>query len=149
MVYERTFAMIKPDGMKYKDEILKRIKEAGLRVVKSNIVKVSPDLAAKFYKHVRVNRGDQIYQSLIDYITSGEVMPMILEGENAVSVLRKITGNTDPEKAEKGTIRGDFGTDKMRIADSENRATRNVIHSSSSPDEAVIEINYFFKRYQK
>jgi nucleoside-diphosphate kinase len=142
---ERTFAMIKPDGMKHKNEILKRINNSGLKIAKSNITKVKPELAAEFYRHVKEKKGDKIYQSLISYITEGEVMPMILEGENAVQKLRKTTGNTDPEKAEKGTIRGDLGTDKMRIANSGVRATRNLIHSSGTPEEAENEIKFFFK----
>ena len=136
--------MIKPDGMKHKNEILKRINNSGLKIVKSNITKVKPELAAEFYKHVRDKKGDKIYQSLVSYITEAEVMPMVLEGKNAVSRLRKITGHTDPEKAEPGTIRGDLGTDKMRIADSEQRSTKNLIHSSGSVEEAENEIRFFF-----
>jgi nucleoside-diphosphate kinase len=141
---ERTFAMIKPDGMKHRNEILKRINSAGLKIIRSNITNVKQELAAEFYKHVKIKFGENIYQSLISYITEGEIMPMLLEGDNAVKKLRKITGFTDPERAEKGTIRGDLGTDKMRIADSEQRSTRNIIHASGSAEEAEKEIKFFF-----
>jgi len=144
MAHERTLAIIKPDGMKHKDEILKRINSAGLNIVRSNIMRVKPEMAYNFYIHVRGKKGEKIHQSLVEYITSGDVMPMIIEGDNAVLALRKITGHTDPEKAEKGTIRRDLGTDKMRIADSENRSTRNLIHSSGSAEEAENELKFFF-----
>ena len=141
---ERTFAMIKPDGMKHKNEILKRINNSGLKIVRSNTTKVKPELAEQFYSHVKTKKGDKIYQSLISYITEGQVFAMILEGDNAVQKLRKITGFTDPERAEPGTIRRDLGTDKMRIADSEQRSTRNIIHASGSAEEAEKEIKFFF-----
>ena len=141
---ERTLAMIKPDGMKHKEEILRRINNAGLKIARSNIIRMKPEIAAQFYKHIKQVRGDIIYQHLIHYMTSGDVMPMILEGDNAVQKLRKLVGFTDPEKAGPGTIRGDLGTDKMRIADSENRSIQNVIHSSGSVEEAKKEIKFFF-----
>ena len=144
MAVERTLAIIKPDGMKHKEEILRRINNSSLKIVKSNIIKLKPGLAAEFYAHVKIKFGENIYQSLIDYMTSGKVMPMVLEGENAVQRLRKITGHTDPERAEPGTIRRDLGTDKMRIADSEQRATKNIIHASGSVEEAEKEIKFFF-----
>jgi len=141
---ERTLAIIKPDGMKHQDEILRRINNAGLKIVRSKVTIIKPEAAGQFYKHILGIKGEKIYQSLIDYMTSGPIMPLVLEGENAVAVLRKITGFTDPERAEKGTIRGDFGTDKMRIANSEQRSTKNLIHSSGTPDEAENEIKFFF-----
>lgn len=141
---ERTLAIIKPDGMKHKAEIIRRIGNAGLKIIKSSVTRVKPEVASEFYKHVKINKGDKIHQSLISYMTSGQVMPMILEGQNAVQRLRKITGHTDPERAEKGTIRGDLGVDKMRIADAEFRSTRNLIHSSGTVEEAEKEIAFFF-----
>jgi len=141
---ERTLAIIKPDGMKHKEEILRRIAKSGLKIKKSKLIRFSPGLAAKFYSHVKAKKGDKIHQSLVEYMTSKEIMPMIIRGEDAVQRLRAITGHTDPEKAEPGTIRGDLGTDKMRIADSEQRSTRNLIHSSGSVEEAEREISYFF-----
>jgi len=141
---EKTLAIIKPDGMKHKDEILKRINNAGLKVVCSSIMKVEPESAEKFYVHVK-NKSEKIYKSLIDYMAESYVMPILLEGDDAVKKLRAITGHTDPERAEKGTIRGDLGIDKMRIADSENRSTKNLIHSSGSIEEAEKEIKFFFE----
>jgi nucleoside-diphosphate kinase len=140
---EKTLAIIKPDGMKHKEEILKRIRKAGLKIVRSNVTRMNPEIVSQFYLHVKEKRGD-IFQSIVNYMTSGEIMPMIVEGDNAVQRLRSITGHTDPEKAEKGTIRGDLGEYKMRIADSENRSTKNVIHSSGSAEEAEKEIKFFF-----
>jgi nucleoside-diphosphate kinase len=141
---ERTLAIIKPDGMKHQDEILRRINNAGLKIVRSKVTVIKPKAAAQFYKHVQLDYGEIIYQSLIQYITEGPIMPLVIEGENAVQIMRKITGFRDPERAEKGTIRGDLGTDKMRIADSENRSTRNLIHASGTIKEAENEIKFFF-----
>jgi nucleoside-diphosphate kinase len=141
---EKTLAIIKPDGMKHKDKILKRIKSMGLKIASQRKEKIKINIAAEFYKHVELKHGKAIYQSLIDYMTSDEVMLLVLQGDNAVSRLRKITGFTDPERAEKGTIRGDLGIDKMRIADAEQRTTKNVIHSSGTVEEAQKEIAFFF-----
>ena len=141
---EKTLAIIKPDGMKHKDEILKRINSTGLKIISQRKEKIKMAIASEFYKHVELKHGRAIYQSLIDYMTSEEVILLVLQGDNAVSRLRSITGFTDPERAEKGTIRGDLGTDKMRIADMEQRTTRNVIHSSGTVEEAEKEIAFFF-----
>jgi len=144
MESEKTLAIIKPDGMKHKEEIIRRIKSAGLEIASQRKERIRTNIASEFYKHVKEKRGNAIYQSLIDYMTSDDVMLLVLQGEDAVSRLRKITGFTDPECAEKGTIRGDLGTDKMRIADQEQRTTRNIIHSSGTPEEAQKEIAFFF-----
>jgi nucleoside-diphosphate kinase len=144
MAYERTFAIIKPDGMEFQEEVMKRIQESGLKIVRQKKTVMTSDIAKQFYYHVKVKRDDVIYQSVIDYMTSGEIIALELEGEDAVQGLRKLIGCTDPEKAGKGTIRGDFGTDKMRIADSENRSTKNIIHASGSIEESLTEKNYFF-----
>jgi len=142
---EKTLAIIKPDGMKHKSEIFRRISLAGLKIAHQRKDSIKREIAEKFYINVKVNRGDKIYQSLIDYMTSGQVMLLVLQGFNAVQRLRNITGFTDPERAEKGTIRKDLGTDKMWLADQEQRTTRNIIHSSGSVEEAQKEIAFFFK----
>jgi len=142
---EQTLAIIKPDGMKHKSEIFRRINLAGLEIVNQRKDNIAREMAEKFYIHVKHAKGDKIHQSLVDYMTSGPVMLLVLSGFNAVDRLRKITGHTDPERAEKGTIRKDLGVDKMRIADAENRSTRNIIHSSGTVEEAKNEIAFFFK----
>lgn len=144
MAHEKTLAIIKPDGMKHKSEIFRRISLTGLKIANQRKETIKREIAEKFYIHVKGAKGDKIYQSLIDYMTEDKVMAILLQGENAVQRLRQITGHKDPERAEKGTIRGDLGTDKMRIADAEQRTTRNLIHSSGSVEEAQKEIKFFF-----
>ncbi len=82
---------------------------------------------------------------LIESITSAPVIAIVLEGENAIQKTRKVTGFTDPSKAEKGTIRGDFGDDSIDKSNSERRATKNLVHASGNKEEAEREIRLWFK----
>ena len=144
MGLERTLIIIKPDGLMYKNEIKKRVLNAGLRTYKEKRLIMFSEIASKFYSHVK-KINDKIYQDLVEnYVGNQEVIAMVLEGEDAVQKLRKITGYTDPETSLKGTIRGDLGTDKKRIADLEERATRNLVHASGSSEEAEKEISFLF-----
>jgi nucleoside-diphosphate kinase len=88
--------------------------------------------------------GTLLRRWMIEFITSGSVVALLLEGEDAVQVARKITGYTDPSKAEKGTIRGDFGEDSIVKANLERRACRNLVHASGSKEEAEREIALWF-----
>jgi nucleoside diphosphate kinase (EC 2.7.4.6) len=82
---------------------------------------------------------------LIDYMTEAPILLMVVEGNHAVSVVRKLVGNTLPYKAEPGTIRGDFSSDSPDLANRERRSIRNLVHASDSPEEARREISYWFK----
>lgn len=88
--------------------------------------------------------GTMLREFLVKFITSGPVVAMILEGENAVQKARRITGYTDPSKAEKGTIRGDFGQDSITASNSQKRATENLVHASGNSEEAKREIKLWF-----
>lgn len=88
--------------------------------------------------------GEQILGWSHQFITSGKVVAFILEGENAISVVRKVTGFTDPSGAEKGTIRGDLAKDSINRANMERRASQNLVHASGNPDEAEREIVLWF-----
>lgn len=88
--------------------------------------------------------GEMIREWSLQFITSGKIVAFILEGENAISVVRKITGFTDPSKAEKGTIRGDLGKDSINRANRERRSAQNLVHASGDPDEAEREIILWF-----
>jgi len=131
---ERTFVMIKPDGVQRGliGEIISRIERKGLKIVAMKMLNVERELAERHYEE---HRGKPFFESLIEYITSGPVVAMVVEGKNAVSVMRKIVGATNPQEASPGTIRGDFGMD----------IGRNVIHASDSPESAQREISLFFK----
>lgn len=131
---ERTFIMIKPDGVKRNliGEVVRRIEGASLRIAAMKMIRVDRSLAERHYaEHV----GKPFYDSLMEYITSGHVVPMVVEGENAISRMRSLMGTTDPAKADKGTIRADFGSSIQE----------NVVHGSDSPEKAKREIGLFFR----
>ena len=143
MTKEKTLMIIKPDGMKHKDEILKRVKQTGLKIAKQKQEKSKKDIFAEFYAHVKP-KNEKVYNNLVSYMSAEEIILLLIQGENAISKIRSITGVTDPEFADKGTIRGDLSTDKKRIANAEERSVHNVVHSSGNSEEAEKEIKFFF-----
>ena len=133
MAIERTYSMIKPDGVenRHVGEIISRIERAGLTIEKMELTMVTPEQAAENYKE---HESKPFYDSLISYITSGPVVKMVVAGEGAVAVMRKLMGATNCAQAAPGTIRGDFGL----------TVDRNVIHGSDSVESAEREIGVFF-----
>lgn len=133
MAIERTFSIVKPDGVQKNliGEVYRRFEQAGLRIVAARMVHLTQAQAEGFYA---VHRERPFFNDLVKYMISGPVMIQVLEGENAVAKNREIMGATDPKKAEKGTIRAD-------LADS---IEENVVHGSDSLENAKIEIAYFF-----
>lgn len=130
---ERTLSIIKPDAVQKRaiGEILRRFEAAGLRIAAAKMLHLSPQTAARFYA---VHRERPFYQDLIKFMSSGPVLVAVLEGENAIQRNRELMGPTDSQKAPKGTIRGDFGTD----------VEKNAVHGSDGPDTARWEIGFFF-----
>lgn len=133
MSLEKTYIMIKPDGVKNKHigDIVGRFERAGLVLERMELGMVSNDQAKANYAE---HEGKPFYNGLIDYITSGPVVKMVISGDGAVAKCRSLMGATDPASAAPGTIRGDFGL----IMD------ENVIHGSDSPESAEREIGIFF-----
>ena len=133
MAIERTYSMIKPDGVenRHVGEIISRIERAGLTIEKMELTMVTPEQAAENYKE---HESKPFYDGLISYITSGPVVKMVVAGEGAVAVMRKLMGATNCAQAAPGTIRGDFGL----------TVDRNVIHGSDSVESAEREIGVFF-----
>jgi len=131
---ERTFVMIKPDGVArgLTGEVIKRLESRGLRILAMKMRILDRRTAERLYE---IHRGKDFFGELVKFVTSGPVVAMILEGENAVSLVRKIIGATDPAKAEPGTIRGDFG----------GGVTTNIIHAADSSENAEKEIKIIFK----
>ena len=131
---EQTLSIIKPDAVernlenKIKDFIVKK----NFKIIKSKKVKISKEEASEFYK---VHQAKPFYGDLCDYLSSGPIVVMILEGENAVSRNRELMGATDPLKAEEGTLRKIYGIS----------IDKNSVHGSDSVENAKIEINFFFK----
>lgn len=138
MATNRTFTMLKPDAVLANNAgaITKMIEEAGFRIVAMKKTKLSSELAGKFYE-VHKERG--FYGELVTYMSSGSIIPMILEKENAVEDFRKLIGATDPKKAEAGTIRALFA----------KSIDANAIHGSDSDENAAIEGNFFFSQFER
>jgi len=130
---ERTLAIIKPDGVRKRivGDILKRTEEAGLVIKAMRITQLDRKTAGRFYA---VHRERPFYQSLVEYMTSGPVVVIALEGTNAVNRWRSLIGATDPGKAEKGTIRQLYG----------DSIETNTVHGSDSPENGIIETSFFF-----
>ncbi len=133
MARERTFVLVKPDGVQRSlvGEILRRFEEKGLKVVAARLLRVSEELARAYYAE---HEGKPFFPGLVTYVTSGPAFAVVLEGEGAVSVARRLIGPTEPREAEPGTIRGDFGMD----------ISRNLIHGADSLESAEREIGLFF-----
>jgi nucleoside-diphosphate kinase len=134
MVKQRTFVIIKPDAVQRGiiGEIISRFERKGIKIVAIKMISVKKELAEK---HYGIHKGKPFFQPTIDYITSSPVIAIILEGTNVIEMVRKMMGKTDPQQADLGTIRGDFG----------QFIGRNIIHGSDSPETANFEINLWFK----
>jgi nucleoside-diphosphate kinase len=130
---ERTLIIVKPDGVQrgLAGEVIKRFEQRGLKIVGLKFMTVSRELAQK---HYAVHEGKPFFAGLVDYITSGPVVVMALEGLNAVAAARKTIGATRPNEAEAGTIRGDLALE----------VGRNLVHGSDSPENGAKEIELWF-----
>ena len=134
MNLERTLSIIKPDavGKNHLGEIITRFEKAGLRIVAAKMKHLSNQDAEGFYA---VHQSRPFFKDLVSFMTTGPVLIMVLEGENAVNKNRDIMGATDPKKAAPGTIRADFA----------ETIDENAVHGSDSLENAEAEIAYFFK----
>ena len=131
---EQTLSIIKPDAVERNidNKIKTFFEENNLKILKSKKVKISKEEASKFYK---VHQTKPFYDDLCNYLSSGPIVVMILEGENAVSKNRKLMGSTDPLKAEEGTLRKMYGIS----------IDKNSVHGSDSVENGKVEIDFFFK----
>ncbi|MFQ5527220.1 MAG: nucleoside-diphosphate kinase [Thermoanaerobaculia bacterium] len=132
---ETTLAIIKPDSVAAGNagNILAHLEREGFKVLASKKLSLSEAQARAFYE---VHKERPFYDSLVDFMTSGPVMPLALERDNAVKYLREVMGATNPEEAAAGTIRSLFATS----------IEKNAIHGSDSPENAAIELAFFFSR---
>jgi nucleoside-diphosphate kinase len=132
---ERTLSIVKPDAVQKNaiGEILRRFEAAGLRIVAARMFHLSPETAGRFYI---VHKERPFYKDLVKFMSSGPILVLMLEGENAIAKNREIMGPTDSTKALAGTIRRDFGTD----------VEQNAVHGSDAPDTAAWEISFFFSQ---
>lgn len=134
VAFERTLVFVKPDGVRRRlvGRVISRLEEKGLYLAALKMVRVDRLTAAKHYAE---HRGKPFYQSLVDFITSGPIVLMVVEGVGAVEVVRKLCGATFGGAAEAGTLRGDFSVSRRN----------NVVHASDSPASAAREIALYFR----
>jgi nucleoside-diphosphate kinase len=132
-VSERTLVLIKPDGVQrlLVGRVLSRYEERGLKVVGLKLVQVDRSLAER---HYAVHREKPFFGGLVDFITSGPLVALVLEGPDAIAVVRAINGATRPHEADPGTIRGDFALE----------TAQNIVHASDSADTAASELGLWF-----
>ena len=130
---QRTLVLVKPDGVKKGliGEIISRLEKKGLKIAAMKMLQMDKALARR---HYAVHDGKPFFAGLVDFITSGPIVAVVVEGEKSVEVVRKLMGETDPVKAAPGTIRGDYGLD----------IGENLIHGSDSEENAQVEIALFF-----
>ncbi len=134
MALERTYAMVKPDGVKrgLVGEVVRRLEQKGFRIVGMKLMQIPRETAERHYGE---HQGKPFFDPLVSFITSGPVVAMVVEGENAILEWRKMMGATNPKDAALGTIRGDFAS----------TIDENVAHGSDAPETAEREISIFFK----
>jgi nucleoside-diphosphate kinase len=170
---EQTLVIIKPDGIQRSliGEIIQRLERTGLKMVAMKFSIPSKEKVSRHYQLEddwieKVGRkalaaykakgetpaetdpikiGENVLNNLTKYLTCGPVVPMVWQGAHAVEVVRKIVGGTEPRTSDVGTLRGDFVIDSYMLSDVDGRAARNLIHASSSVEEAQKEINLWFK----
>ena len=130
---QRTLVLVKPDGVQrgLAGEIISRLERKGLKIVALKMLQMDRAMAKRHYD---VHRDKPFFSSLVDFITSGPVIAAVIEGQNAVDVVRQMMGETNPLKAAPGTIRGDFGLEVQE----------NLVHGSDSEENAQEEISLFF-----
>ncbi len=134
---EKSLVLIKPDAVQrgLAGEIISRLEKKGLKIVAIRMLRMDRSLAER---HYAVHKGKGFFDDLVDFITSGPVIAVIFQSENAVEIVRQMMGATDPAKADAGTIRGDFGID----------IGHNLVHGSDSLQNASEEIDLFFSAHE-
>ena len=135
---QQTLAIIKPDGVARDliGEVIKRIESNGLKIKAMKLIRMTKTQAEGFYA---VHRERPFFSSLTDFMTSGPVVVMILEGDNAIARWRDMMGATNYKDAAEGTIRREFATD----------IEKNVVHGSDAPETAAFETSYFFNAFER
>src|SRR3989344_684562 len=163
---ERTLVLIKPDGVQRKliGKIIDRFESNDLEITEMKLINAEREIVENHYpaeeeylvslgkkgadagdkiKDFR-EQGMMIIKWLRSYLTGNDIIAIVISGKNAIAKVREIVGSTNPTKAEKGTIRGDFGMDDILTANSQKRAVRNLIHASGNKEEAEREIKLWF-----
>ena len=135
MVSEKTFVMLKPDAVVrcLMGELISRLENKNLRIVAAKLIRIDKKLAETHYAELKEK---PFFKELVEFVTGGPALAMVIQGPNAISVVRAMMGATNPFNATPGTIRGDYGLD----------LTKNLIHGSDGPESAKREVALFFKK---
>ncbi len=143
---ERTLVLIKPDGVERAlvGEIIHRFEKVGLKIVGLKMVHIDEEFAKKHYSDVCERKGEKVFSMLMELITMGPVVAMVLEGIGSVEIVRKMVGPTEPSKALPGTIRGDYAHTHYAMSDETEQAVRNIVHASGTSEEAKVEVALWF-----
>ena len=143
MALQQTLILIKPDGVArgLTGDVIKRIEQRGLKIIGLKLVKIDPDFSKK---HYAAHIDKEFYKSVEDFMTSGPVVAMVIEGVEAIENVRKIAGATEGKAALPGTIRGDYSHTSYSHADEKGIAVKNVIHASGDEEDAKKEIALWF-----
>lgn len=145
---EQSLILLKPDAIDRGliGEILTRFERAGLKIAGLKMIQAQKEHAEKHYtEDLAIRRGQHVRDLMIEMITSGPIVAIVLEGVEAVEVVRKMVGTTEPKSALPGTIRGDYSHVSFKHADSKKIGVKNLIHASGSVEEAPVEIAVWFK----
>lgn len=148
-VVEKTLVVFKPDAVQrgLVGEILTRFERVGLKIVATKMITPTKEHYHKHYEEIGqmiTRRGEHAFDVTLDMMMAGPVIAMVFEGVEAVSLVRKLVGGTEPKAALPGTIRGDFSHMSFGYADGENKGIPNLIHASGDPQEAEQEIDHWF-----
>lgn len=147
---EKTLVVLKPDAIArgLAGEIITRFERAGLKIVGLKMVHPDEEHYHHHYEEIGTlisRRGEEVYRRNADFMKSGPVVAMVLEGIQAVAVVRKMVGETEPHKAQPGTIRGDYSHMTIDHANQSGGGLPNLVHASADPKEAAAEIKHWFK----
>lgn len=149
MAVEKTLVLFKPDALQrgVVGEILTRFERVGLKIVGTKMIAPDRDHYYKHYEEIGkmvTRRGEETFNITLDLMLDGPVIAMVFEGIEAVALVRKLVGTTEPKSALPGTIRGDFSHMSFGFADSAKKGIPNLIHASGDPEEAEQEIGHWF-----
>ena len=145
---EKTLVLIKPDGVKRGliGELVKRFENRGLKIAGLKMAWIDEEFAKKHYtEDISKRRGEHVRNYLVKFLQESPVVAIVIEGINAIEIVRKIVGGTEPRAAQPGTIRGDFAHVSYSYADKKEMVVRNVVHASGNKEDAEYEISIWFK----
>jgi len=144
---QQTLVLVKPDGVQRGliGEIIKRFEQRGLKIVALKLTQIKKDFSKKHYtEDIAKRRGEKVRNLLLDFITSGPVVAMVVEGVDAIENVRKLCGVTESKTALPGTIRGDFSHISFNHADEKEIALKNLVHASADETDAENELALWF-----